>query len=83
MKSARLLFIAQLLLVIVSIGFMVAAVLLFLGGLLGLGGILADVGPLENRRMGLQMRGLSLLGCVPAAGAFVLAVVLYRISRRK
>lgn len=83
MKSARLLFIAQLLLVIVSIGFMVAAVLLFLGGLLGLGGILADVGPLENRRMGLQMMGLSLLCFVPAAGAFVLAVVLYRISRRK
>ena len=83
MKSSRLLFIAQLLLVILAIGLMVPAVLLFLGGLLGLGGILADVGPSENRQMGLQMMGLSLLCFVPAAGAFVLAALLYRISRRK
>ena len=83
MKSSRLLFIAQLLLVILAIGLMVSAVLFFLGGLLGLGGILADVGPSENRRMGLQMMGLSLLCFVPAAGAFVLAVVLYRLSKRK
>ena len=83
MKSSRLLFIAQFLLVILSIGFMVPAVLFFLGGLLGLGGILADVGPSENRRMGLQMMGLSLLCFVPAAGGFILAAVLYRISTRK
>ena len=83
MKGSRRLFIAQFLLVIVSIGLMVPAALLFLGGLLGLGGTLADVGPSENRRMGLQMMGLSLLCFVPAAGAFVLAAVLYRVSTRK
>ena len=83
MKSSRLLFIAQFLLVILSIGYMVPAVLFFLGGLLGLGGILADVGPSENRQMGFQMMGLSLLCLVPAAGGFILAAVLYRISTRK
>ena len=83
MKKGRLLFIAQLLLVIVSIGFMVPAVLFFLGGLLGLSGILADVSISENRQFGLQFMGLSLLCFVLAAAAFVLAAVLYRISTGK
>ena len=83
MKSSRLLFIAQCLLVILAIGFLVPAVLFFMGGILGLGGILADVGPSQNRQMGLQAMGLSLLCFVLAAGAFFPAAILYRNSTRK
>ena len=83
MKTSRLRLMAQYLLLILALGSLIPAVLFFLGGILGLVGILADVGPAENRQFGLQAMGLSLLFFVLAGGAFLPAAILYRNSTGK
>ena len=66
----------------IAVGSLMLSMPCVFGGLLGLLGILADVGPAENRQMGLQSLRLAVLPLGLSGVVLVIALVVRR-SRPK